>query len=129
MPYFSTVPQDLLCFLPDVLPASISLIILVGCTSPEELPSLGSYYDFMNRSWLASRRSYSRHALLPPGRNGRKPVKTLGTDGKLEDDDTTVTCKDIVSDIAGGFPASDNPEAALQTLFTHKHEIGSTKRK
>ncbi len=54
----------------------------------------------------------------PPGRNGKKPVKTLDTDGKLEDDSTTVTCKDIVSDITGGFPASDNPEAALQTLFT-----------
>lgn len=97
----------------DVLPASISLIILVGCTCAEELPPLGSYYDFMDRFWLASRRSYSRSSLLPAGRNGKRPVKTLGADGKLQDDDTSVTCKDIVSDITGGRPASDNPEAAL----------------
>ena len=101
-----------------VLPSSISLIILIGCTSPEELPPLGSYYDFMNRFWMGSRDHYSRRALLPKGRNGKKPDKNLGTDGKLEDNNSTVTCKDIVSNIMHGLPASDNPDAALQTIFT-----------
>ena len=72
----------------------------------------------MDRFWLAPRTAYSRHSLLPEGRNGKKPDKTLGTDGKLEDGDTTVTCRDIVSDIMDGCPASENPEAALQAFFT-----------
>lgn len=72
----------------------------------------------MNRFWRASRSAYSRHSLLPEGRNGKKPDKALGADGELEDDDYNVTCRDIVSDIMGGCPASDNPEAALQTIFT-----------
>lgn len=102
----------------DVLPNSISLTVLVGCTCAEELPPLGSYYDLMNRFWLAPRGIYSRHCLLPEGRNGKKPVKALGADGKLEDNNTAASCRDIVSDITSGRPASDNPEAALQTVFT-----------
>ena len=33
----------------EVLPNSIALTILIGCTCIQELPPLGSYYDFMNR--------------------------------------------------------------------------------
>ena len=102
----------------EVLPSSISLMVLIGCTCQEELPPLGSYYDFMNRFWLASRDHYSRRYLLPAGRNGKKPEKVIGTDGKLSDADTVLSCKDIVSLIRSGHPASDNPEAALQTIFT-----------
>ena len=102
----------------EVLPGSIALTVLIGCASMEELPPLASYYDFMNRFWMGSRDHYSRSALLLKGRNGKKPDKTLGTDGKLEDNGSTLTCKDIVSNITGGLPASDNPDAALQTFFT-----------
>ena len=101
----------------EVLPNSIALTILIGCTCIQELPPLGSYYDFMNRFWLASRNAYSRHSLLPKGKNSIKPDKTFGGDGKLEDNGT-VSCRDIVSDIMAGLPASDNPESALQTIFT-----------
>ena len=44
----------------DVLPASIALTVLIGCPSVEELPPLASYYDFMDRFWLAPRDNYSR---------------------------------------------------------------------
>ena len=108
---------SLTAWVQDVLPRSISLTVLVGCTCTEELPSLGSYYDFMNRFWLASRNGCSRHSLLSKDRNSKKPDKTLGGDGKLEDAGT-VSCRDIVSAIMAGHPACDNPEAALQTLFT-----------
>ena len=102
------------------LPSSISLTVLIGCTSIEELPPLASYYDFMNRFWLASREHYSRSALLPAGKNGKKPKKIIGPDGKLEEpeDPCTVTTRDIVNDIMDGKPASDNPEAALQKIFS-----------
>ena len=109
---------SLTSWITEVLPNSMALTVLIGCTCTVELPPLGSYYDFMNRFWLASRTAYSRHSLLPEGKNSKKPDKTLGTDGKLEDDNSTVTCRDIVSDIMDGHPASDNPQAALQTIFT-----------
>lgn len=100
----------------DVLPNSISLTVLVGCTSADELPPLGSYYDFMNRFWLAARSPYSRSSLLFAGKNGKKPEKVIGPDGKLDDNDS-VSTRDIVNNIKNGLPASDNPEAALQEIF------------
>lgn len=100
-----------------VLPNSISLTVLVGCTCTQELPPLGSYFDFMNRFWLAPRDIYSRHSLLPAGRNSKKPEKTLGADGKLEDNEPYISCRDIVADILDGRPASDCPGAALQSIF------------
>ena len=104
----------------DVLPNSISLTVLIGCTSQDELPPLGSYYDFMNRFWMAPRDNYSRSALLPAGRNGKKPKEDIGADGKLAEpeDPCTVTAKDIINDILDGKPASDNPEEALQKIFS-----------
>lgn len=103
----------------EVLPASISLAVLCGVTSASELPSLGSYYDFMNRLWLASRKHYSRHTLFPAGKNGKKPDKIIGADGKLtEDDKTSKSSRTIVDAILRGEPAADNPEAALQEIFS-----------
>ncbi len=104
----------------DVLPNSISLTLLTGCASFDELPPLGSYFDFMNRFWIGSREPYSRSFLLPAGKNGKKPKKLIGTDGKLEepDDPAAPTTKDIVKSIMDGSPASDNPEEALQKIFS-----------
>ena len=103
-----------------VLPESISLTVLIGCASTEELPPLGSYYDFMNRFWLAPRDSYSRSFLLPAGKNGRKPKKEIGADGKLiePEDPSSITTRDIANTIMDGKPASENPEAALQKIFS-----------
>lgn len=109
---------SLTAWINDILPYSISLTVLVGCTSAKELPPLGSYYDFMNRFWMASRTPYSRNALLSAGTNVKKPEKVIGSDGKLDDnDDDTVSTRDIVNNIKNGLPASDNPEAALQEIF------------
>lgn len=104
----------------EVLPNSISLAVLIGCSSLDQLPPLGSYYDFMNRFWMGTGNLYSRTALLPAGRNGKKQKKLIGADGKLAEpeDPCTVTSKDIVNDILDGKPAADNPEAALQKIFS-----------
>lgn len=75
----------------DVLPGSISLTVLIGCPSIEELPPLGSYYDLMNRFWMGTRDACSRSLLLPPGKNGRKPKKVIGPDGKLVEPEDTCT--------------------------------------
>ena len=64
--------------------------------------------------------SYSRMSLLPKGKNGKKPKKIIGADGKLlePEDPCTTTTREIVNDIMDGKPASDNPEAALQKIFS-----------
>lgn len=105
------------------LPESISLTVLIGCASPEELPPLGSYYDFMNRFWMGSRDNRSRSALLPAGRNGKKPKKLIGADGKLlePEDPCTVTARDIVNGITAGKPAhtGKTADAAILTRMPH----------
>lgn len=104
----------------NVLPDSISLIVLTGCNSADDLPPLGSYYDFMNRFWLGRRDIYSRNFLLPASKNGKKPKKVIGSDGKLTEPEDTCcsTTKDITHTILEGKPASENPETALQTVFS-----------
>ena len=91
----------------DVLPRSISL---------EDLPPLGSYYDLMNRLWIGSRQPYARSAL---GKNGKKPDKTIGSDGKLAEESYDIfSARHTVDLIRNASPASDNPEAALQEIFS-----------
>ena len=68
----------------DVLPGSISLTVLIGCTCAEQLPPLGSYYDFMNRFWLAPRTSCSRTTLLPASK------KTHFTNNSLPSRDVSI---------------------------------------
>ena len=103
----------------DVLPNSISLACLCGFPSLEGLPPLGSYYDLMNRLWLNPREQYSRSALLPAGKNGKKPQKTIGSDGKLaEENPDTFSALHTVDLIRNGSPASENPEAVLQEIFS-----------
>ena len=103
----------------DVLPNSISLACLCGFSSVEDLPPLGSYYDLMNRLWLNPRERYSRSALLPAGKNGKKPQKTIGSDGKLaEENPDTFSARHTVDLIRNGSPASENPEAVLQEIFS-----------
>lgn len=104
----------------EVLPASISLTVLIGCPSTDELPPLGSYYDLMDRFWQGDRHVYSRSSLLPAGRNGKKPQKVIGSDGKLSEpqDTASTTTKDIVADIMDGKPVSDNTQEALQKIFS-----------
>ena len=103
----------------DYLPNSISLACLCGFSSVEDLPPLGSYYDLMNRLWLNPREQYSRSALLPAGKNGKKPQKTIGSDGKLaEENPDTFSALHTVDLIRNGSPASENPEAVLQEIFS-----------
>lgn len=101
-----------------VLPRSIVLAVLIGCPCVDSLPPLGSYYDFMNRFWGGSRRNYKRSALLPAGKNSRKPEKEIGTDGKLADSGPAgYSTKDLVDKILYGQAVTDNPEGWLQDLF------------
>lgn len=58
----------------EVLPNSISLAVLIGCTSLDELPPLGSYYDFMNRFWMAPQKPAFPHG-ASSGRQKRQKTK------------------------------------------------------
>ena len=99
-----------------VLPDSAALQAIIGCWSPEDLPPLGSYFDFMNRLWLGERDIYSRKKLFPARKNGKKPKKNIGPDGKLEEEDKLRT-KILVEQILDGKRISQNPEGILQDVF------------
>lgn len=108
--------QSLTLWVRDVLPSNPLFITLVGCESANNLPPLGSYYDFINRLWKASKNKYSISNLLPAGKNGKKPKKEIGNDGKLIEDPKYKT-QDFVDKILSDTPLSDNPEAILQDIF------------
>ncbi|MDE7417052.1 MAG: hypothetical protein K2N44_12290 [Lachnospiraceae bacterium] len=72
----------------EFLPFNPILIALIGCCA-DELPPLGSYYDFMNRFWNDSRENYSHTCLLNANRNINKPKKVIGANGKLIDQSLT----------------------------------------
>ena len=101
-----------------VLPDSPLFIALVGCSLPDQLPPLGSYYDFMHHLWDAPRDKFSRSALLPPHKNRNKPKMLLGPDGKLVEPEpeahSTVALK---NSILAGEALSDNPERFLEDFF------------
>lgn len=100
----------------EVLPKSTALRILVGCSSTEQLPPLGSYYDFMNRFWKGNKAIYSRNKVYPPTKNKNRPKLDIGSDGKLKDPSTMRTWM-LVDSILDGKRISDNPERALQDIF------------
>ena len=99
-----------------VLPISPAFQAIIGCRSPRELPPLGSYFDFMNRLWLGDRSIYSRGMLFLSGKNGKKPKKNIGPDGKLEEEDKLRT-KVLVERLLAGERISENPESILQDVF------------
>ena len=102
----------------DVLPSNPVLTALAGCRCAGDLPPLGSYYDFMNRLWNSPRDNYSRTCLLPENKNGKKPKKVLGPDGKLiEPEPDTYATKDMVDRIFHGESLSDGKQDILQTVF------------
>ena len=101
-----------------VLPNNILLIALIGCHSKDGLPPLGSYYDFMDRLWGGSRDRYKRCCLLPAGKNGKKPKKEIGPDGKLvEPEPDKFLTRDMVNQIFAGKPLSDGSQNILQDIF------------
>ena len=59
------------------------LAMLIGC-SPDSLPPLGSYFDFINRLWLRNPvfEKSGRNDLFPAGKN-KKPSSKPGKNKKL----------------------------------------------
>lgn len=102
----------------ETLPGSPVLVALVGCPSPDSLPPLGSYYDFMDRLWAAPRDIYSRSSFLPAGKNGKKPKKQIGPDGKLvEPEPDLFQTQALVGKISSGEAVAPSPQAVLQDVF------------
>lgn len=101
----------------DVLPKSITLTVLIGCSSFDELPPLGSYYDFMDRFWNGDRSRYARNFPLPAGKNGKKPKKSIAPDGKLMEEEEKTATRPLVEKLLADIPISKNPEGALQDIF------------
>ena len=102
----------------DVLPKDPVLFALIGCPCVDSLPPLGSYFDFMNRFWGGPRELYARSSLLPKGKNGKKPKKELGADGKLvEPEPDKFATKDLAESILNGTTLSNGFQDILQDIF------------
>ena len=108
---------SLTAWVKDILPKSITLTALVGCSSPDGLPPLGSYYDFMDRFWKGNRSRYARNFPLPAGKNGKKPKKSIAPDGKLLEEEEKTATRPLVEKILAGVPVTDDPEGAFQDIF------------
>lgn len=103
----------------EVLPSNPVLTALTGCRCADDLPPLGSYYDFMNRLWNASRDDYSRTCLLTKNKNDKKPKKVTDPDGKLfEPEPDTYATRDMVERIFHGESLSDGKQDILQNVFS-----------
>lgn len=92
------------------------LAFLIGCT-PDSLPPLGSYYDFIDRLWLQAEefQKLGRKDLFPAHMN-KKPSKKLGKGKKLPNRHSGIT--NVMADYAltkGDFPF--HYEKLLQELF------------
>lgn len=92
------------------------LALLIGC-SPDALPPLGSYYDFINRLWLRNPdfEKFGRRDTLPFGKN-KKPSLKPGKDKKLPNKHPGVT-KKVTDWILSGKDFPFHYEKALQKLF------------
>ncbi len=93
------------------------LALMIGCTA-DDLPPLGSYYDFIDRLWMQKPESefLGRHDLLPSGKN-RKPEKKPGKGKKLPNRHTGITEKVATFALSErDFPF--HYEKALQHLFS-----------
>ncbi len=102
----------------DVLPNNPLFIALIGCSRKKDLPPLGSYFDFADRFWGDSRDCYSRSYILPAGKNGKKPKKEFGPDGKLiEPEPNHYSTEEFGEKLIQGEELSKGEAAALQDIF------------
>ena len=69
------------------------LALLIGC-SPDSLPPLGSYFDFINRLWLRNTdfEKFGRNDLFPVSKN-KKPSSKPGKNKKLPNRHSGITGK------------------------------------
>ena len=72
----------------------------------------------LDRFWGGPKEHYTRSFLLPKGKNGKKPKKELGADGKLvEPDPDKYATKDLAQSILNGTTLSNGYQDALQDIF------------
>ena len=102
----------------DRLKADRVLSALIGCT-PDSLPPLGSYFDFMDRLWAAPASGlYARDKLLPASWNRKKPDKPKGKNQKAQETKPKVT-ELIERRLMDGKDIPFNFEQHLQQFFYH----------
>lgn len=90
---------------------------LIGC-SPDSLPPLGSYYDFIDRLWLMNpiHDRSGRNDLFPPDKNF-KPKTKPGKDKKLPNKHSGIT-KKIADYALSGRDFPFHYEKLLQEIFS-----------
>lgn len=91
------------------------LAVLIGCI-PENLPPLGSYYDFIDRLWLRSK-SIDKKNRKKLYTFNRKPSKNIGKNNKLPNKNLGVVRK-VKDFFLSGRSLNKRPERLLQEIFS-----------
>lgn len=92
------------------------LAALIGC-APDSLPPLGSYFDLMDRLWMAPASDrYSRSKLFAPDKNSRKPDKPDKKGQKAKERHKGIA-KKIASRLQNGGDIPFNFERILQNIL------------
>lgn len=108
----------------DRLKSDDILSLMIGCT-PYQLPSLGSYYDFINRLWLADNDNSSLEKLHPYPLNS-KPKSSPGKNKKLLNPHAGIVSK-LVNFFKDGRSFSGRFEYLLQNIFAQLAVVPSLK--
>ena len=88
------------------------LYVLCGCSSPDEVPSVGSHYNLIDRFWAGDKKRYSKDAIYDACSNHSKGKIKLGEDKKVDEPESIT---EMVSSIyEAGIPLGRNYERYLQ---------------
>ena len=91
------------------------LQVLIGCSSPDSIPSLGGHYGFLDRVWAGAKERYSRKAEYDACANYTKGKMCIGEDNKILDTAFETEVMDRL--YRSGIPLGRNNERISQQLL------------
>ena len=92
------------------------LYVLMGCSSPEEVPSVSAHYDFLDKIWAGDRTEYKRGFPFDAMANHRKEKMKVGEDNKVIE--TVYKVEEMAKNYGAGVPLSRNDERGAQQFVT-----------
>ena len=99
----------------NLLHKNTPLTFLAGCFSPDQIPSLGSHYAFIDRLWASNEPLLTRADLLLHNKDEfRRGRPDIGGDGKAREDKQEKNTEDAAAAILQGRKPAPNPEIYLQ---------------
>ena len=103
----------------NLLHKNTPLTFLAGCFSPDQIPSLGSHYAFIDRLWASNEPLLTRADLLLHNKDEfRRGRPDIGGDGKAREDNQEKNTEDAAAAILQGRKPAPDPEVYLQKILS-----------